>query len=38
MAEYQSMPNIIDMMRLAKKKSGYSTAQQVADLNTFARI
>ena len=36
MAEYQTMPSIMAQMAQAKSKSGYSTAQQVADLNTFA--
>jgi len=33
---YQNMPYIIDMMRLAKRKSGYSDAALVADLNSFS--
>lgn len=36
MAEYQSMPSIIHQMRQARKKSAYSIATQVADLNSFA--
>ena len=36
MAEYQTMPSIIDQMRLAKKSSGYSDATLVADLNSFS--
>lgn len=36
MAEYQSMPSTIDMMRLAKKKSAYSNATLTTDLNTFS--
>ncbi|MCK4783327.1 MAG: hypothetical protein KAV87_06215 [Desulfobacteraceae bacterium] len=36
MAEYQSMPSIIDQMRLAKKKSAYSDATLTADLNSFS--
>ena len=36
MAEYQSMPSIIDMLRLAKKKSGYSDATLTTNLNTFS--
>ena len=36
MAEYQTMPSIMAQMAQAKKKSGYSTATQVADLNSFA--
>ena len=36
MAEYQNMPTILLQMRQAKKKSAYSTATQVADLNAFA--
>ena len=33
---YQNMPYIIDQMRLAKRKSGYSDATLVADLNSFS--
>ena len=36
MSEYQSMPSIMAQMAQAKKKSTYSTATQVADLNSFA--
>ena len=36
MSEYQTMPSIMAQMAQAKKKSTYSTAQQVADLNSFA--
>jgi len=36
MAEYQSMPSIIDMIRLAKKKSGYSDATLTANINAFS--
>ena len=36
MAEYQSMPSIIDMIRLAKKKSAYSDATLTANLNAFS--
>jgi len=34
--EYQAMPNIMALMAQAKSKSGYSNAQQVADLNSFS--
>jgi len=33
---YQKMPYIIDQMRMAKRKSGYSDATLVADLNSFS--
>jgi len=33
---YQNMPYIIDQMRLAKRKSGYSDAALVANLNSFS--
>ena len=36
--KYQSMPYIIDQMRMAKKKSGYSDSTMVADLNSFSGI
>lgn len=34
--KYGNMPYIIDQMRMAKKKSGYSDAALVADLNSFS--
>ena len=34
--EYQTMTYIIDMMRMAKRKSGYSDATLVADMNSFS--
>lgn len=34
--KYGNMPHIIDQMRMAKKKSGYSDATLVADLNSFS--
>jgi len=35
-SEYQTMPHIIDMMRMAKKKSVYSDATLVANINSFS--
>ena len=34
--EYETMPYIIDMMRLAKRKSVYSDATLTANLNAFS--
>ena len=36
--KYQSMPYIIDQMRMAKKKSGYSDSTLVTDINDFSGI
>ena len=33
---YQNMPNIIEQIRQAKEKSGYSDATLVADMNSFS--
>jgi len=34
--KYGNMPYIIDQMRMAKKKSGYSSATLAADINSFS--